>query len=161
MVEAPQGGILLVVRWYKRRRDGGSALFVQLQLSGEAHVDNERLRVVDFDVVVEWWLEACCEGLDLLCLCECPRGGVKPQPVLVVIDGVGALASHEQAKRVGAYRWAEAEVRELGEAAPGWIAFILLDLDEPHLSVGLRSVGGHPNLLFCCNCTTDRSRTHN
>ena len=65
--------------WYGRQQDalllkthrwcgGERALVAQLQLAGEAHGDGEGLRVVDFHVEAEGWLESRGEDLNLLCL---------------------------------------------------------------------------------------------
>jgi hypothetical protein len=68
--------------------------------------------------------------------CACAREqGLKL--VLVQRDRAGSLAGHQLAEWIGADGWPEPEVQELGEAALGRWALVLLDLDEPHLGACL------------------------
>jgi len=90
---------------------------------------------VELDVKAERRLKPSGEGLDPLRLrkrAHTEEQGLELVPI--VADGAGSLAGHELTQRVGADWGTKAEVEELGEAAPGLSAFIVLDLVEPHLS---------------------------
>jgi len=55
---------------------------------------------------------------------------------------------YQLALGVGAQGRTEAEVQELGKAAPWRCAFVPLNLVEPQLGTRFHVVGGHPNLLL-------------
>ena len=102
----------------------------------EAHGDDEGLRIMDFHVEVERWLQSCRKRLYVLCLRE--RVDASKQRLeagLVLCYRARPLARHQLTKGIGADRRPKVKVEELGEVAPRRRTLVLLHLDEPHPSV--------------------------
>jgi hypothetical protein len=104
---------------------------------------------VDLDVEAERRLQSRREQLHLLRLGKSTRArqaGFKA--LLVLVDRSSALAGRQLAERIRSQRRPEAQIEELGEAAPWWCALLALDLHVPQLRGVLEVVGRHPDLLL-------------